>query len=96
MPTGLTLSTAGVLSGTPTAAVTASFTVKVTGANSLFSTKAFGLMIEEAPTITTPTPLTSGVVGTAYSQTLAATGGTTPYAWTIAAGTLPAGLTLST
>ncbi|MCX6878885.1 MAG: M6 family metalloprotease domain-containing protein, partial [Verrucomicrobia bacterium] len=67
LPAGLTLSTAGVLSGTPTAAVVASFTVKVTGANSLFSTKDFSLTIGVAPTITTPTPLTSGAVGTAYS-----------------------------
>ncbi|MCX6874846.1 MAG: putative Ig domain-containing protein [Verrucomicrobia bacterium] len=96
LPAGLSLSTAGVLSGTPTAAVVASFTVKVTGANSLFSTKAFGLTIEEAPTITTPSPLPSGVKGTAYSQTLTATGGTTPYAWTVAAGSLPTGLALST
>ncbi|MCX6874843.1 MAG: putative Ig domain-containing protein, partial [Verrucomicrobia bacterium] len=96
LPTGLALSTAGVLSGTPTVAATASFTVKVTGANSLFSTKVFSLTIGEQPTITTPSPLPSGVKGTAYSQTLAATGGTTPYAWTIAAGTLPAGLSLST
>ena len=43
----------------------------------------------------TTTTLPAGTVGTAYSQALAATGGTTPYIWTIAAGTLPAGLTLS-
>ncbi len=47
-----------------------------------------------APGITTTT-LANGTVGTAYSQTLSATGGTTPYTWTIASGTLPAGLTLS-
>jgi hypothetical protein len=45
--------------------------------------------------ITTPTPLTSGVVGTAYSQTLAASGGTLPYTWRIVSGSLPAGLSLS-
>ena len=33
--------------------------------------------------------------GEAYSQTLGALGGTTPYAWTLAGGTLPPGLTLS-
>jgi Putative Ig domain len=35
------------------------------------------------------------MVNTAYTQTLAATGGTAPYTWTLAAGTLPAGLALS-
>jgi hypothetical protein len=49
----------------------------------------------EAPTITTSSPLPSGAVGAAYSQTLAATGGTTPYTWSLSAGILPAGLSLS-
>ncbi len=33
-------------------------------------------------------------IGQAYAQQLAATGGTTPYTWSVASGTLPAGLTL--
>src|SRR5215469_5976677 len=46
-------------------------------------------------TITTST-LAGGIQGTAYSQTLTASGGTSPYAWTLVSGTnLPAGLTLS-
>ena len=44
--------------------------------------------------ITTPT-LPGGTVGVAYSQSLAATGGTTPYTWSIVGGTLPAGLALN-
>jgi sugar lactone lactonase YvrE len=39
--------------------------------------------------------LPSGVVGTDYSQALAASGGTTPYMWSVASGTLPSGLSLS-
>ncbi len=46
------------------------------------------------PTITTST-LPGGVVASAYSQTLAATGGTGPYAWTISGGALPNGITLN-
>jgi len=53
---------------------------------------------------TAPTPLslstTTGAlppatVGSAYSKTLTAGGGTAPYTWTVASGTLPAGLTLN-
>jgi probable HAF family extracellular repeat protein len=50
----------------------------------------------------TPTPLTvttaslaGGVVGSVYSQTLAAGGGTPPYIWMISGGRLPIGLTLN-
>ena len=47
-----------------------------------------------APTVTTTT-FPGGTVGTAYSQTLTATG-TTPITWSIDTGTLPGGLNLST
>jgi len=47
----------------------------------------------DAPTITTAS-LPNGTVGTAYSQTLAATG-KTPITWSIASGNLPGGLSLS-
>ncbi|MCL5884659.1 MAG: Ig domain-containing protein [Deltaproteobacteria bacterium] len=45
--------------------------------------------------ITTSSPLPDGVVGSAYNQTLAASGGTPPYAWSIVTGSLPAGLSLN-
>lgn len=48
------------------------------------------------PVIDTSSPLPSGTVGTAYSQTFAASSGTPPYSWSVTSGTLPAGLTLST
>jgi len=44
--------------------------------------------------ISTPS-LADGAVGSVYSQTLAATGGTTAYTWTVTTGTLPASLSLS-
>ncbi len=48
-----------------------------------------------APTITTSSPLPVGTAGSAYSVTLAASGGTTPYTWSRASGSLPVGLNLS-
>jgi hypothetical protein len=48
-----------------------------------------------APTITTASPLPAGTVGIAYSLTMAASGGSTPYTWAVVSNALPAGLTLS-
>lgn len=46
--------------------------------------------------ITTVSPLPTAAVGVAYSQTLAATGGTTPYfLWQVLSGSLPSGMLLS-
>lgn len=42
-----------------------------------------------------PSTLPNGDVGTAYSQTLTAIGGTGPYTFAVSSGTLPTGLTLS-
>ncbi|MBI1760125.1 MAG: VCBS repeat-containing protein [Acidobacteria bacterium] len=46
------------------------------------------------PVTITTTTLTSGQTGAAYTQTLTATGGTTPYNWSVIAGVLPNGLSL--
>ena len=103
LPAGLTLSSAGVISGTPTTAETANFTVLVTDSATPAgtATKALSITVNVAGaalSITTTSPLAAGTVGTVYSPvTLAASGGTAPYTWTLAAGSplLPAGLTLS-
>ena len=97
LPAGLSLSSAGVISGTPTTAQSRTFTVRVRGADGLSSTRGYTVEIElapEAPTITTST-LPGGTVGESYSATLQAEGGETPYFWTLASGSLPAGLSLS-
>ncbi len=46
-------------------------------------------------TIVTESPLPSGIVGQPYSVVLQAAGGTLPYKWSIAAGSLPPGLSLN-
>ncbi len=55
-----------------------------------------GARVETAPAALTVTTglLPTGKAGTAYSTTLIATGGTSPYSWQIASGSLPAGLGL--
>jgi len=97
LPNGLTLSTAGVISGTPTAAGTFNFTVKATNSDGS-DTKALSIIIINPDTgypVITTTSLPNGNVGVAYSQTLAATS-ETPVTWSIESGNLPTGLTLST
>ena len=79
LPGGLTLSSAGVLSGTPTAAGTFSFTAKITDAAAQTATAALQIIIAPAPLMITTATLPNGEFGMAYSATLAATGGKPPY-----------------
>lgn len=99
LPSGLTLTSAGVISGTPTTTGTYSFTVMVTDSAStkVSTTKALSITVSAASSILTisTSSLASATVGTAYSQTLAASGGRTPYTWSRYSGTLPTGLAIS-
>jgi hypothetical protein len=51
--------------------------------------------VQYLPPIISTASLPGGTVGTAYSQTLTATSGKTPYAWSIASGSFPPGLVLN-
>lgn len=80
------------------AAVTGSpFTVTASERSLTWDGSSGSIVISQAsaPTITTASPLPNGTVGVVYSQTLAATGGTGPYTWSLVSGILPAGTSLS-
>ena len=95
LPAGLTLSSSGTLSGTPTAGGTFNFTVSATDQATTSGSRAYTMTIS-APTISlTPTTLPAAAVASAYNQTVTASGGTASYAYMISAGALPAGLSLS-
>ena len=96
LPTGLSLNTTtGLLSGTPTVAGTTNFTIRATDSYGSAGNTAYALTIT-CPTIAvTPTAVPDATVGSSYSQSFAASGGSAPYTWTVTSGTLPAGLTLS-
>ncbi len=58
------------------------------------ATKSLTLNVISNVSVTTTT-LPSARIGQAYTATLAATGGTTPYTWSVTSGTLPPGLSLT-
>lgn len=95
LPSGLGLNAStGVISGTPTATGASSFTVKVTDASANAATANLSITINTTLTITT-TSLPGGSVSNPYSATVQASGGVTPYTWSVTSGTLPAGLTIN-
>ena len=95
-PYGLSLSTDGVITGTPTIAGVYTFSIRA--ANDYGEDiKPFSITITTAtvpPIITTPS-LPDGIVGTKYPDTQLAATGTSPITWTKTSGNLPNGLTLS-
>ncbi len=96
LPGGLSLTaTTGALSGTPTTSGTFSFTVAVTDTTKASASKLFGLTVNPALVISTASPLSAGTVGSSYSETLTASGGSGQYSWSLSSGTLPAGLALT-
>lgn len=97
LPTGLTMSSAGLLSGTPTVAGGFSFTVTASDGIGVDATLDCSLSVAAATVIviTTGSPIASGTINVAYTPLqLTQTGGTTP-TWSISAGALPTGMSLS-
>lgn len=96
LPPGLSLNqSTGAITGTPTTAGSVNFTAQVSDTAKTTASRAFSLTIDAPALLITTTSLPNGTVGTAYSQTLAASGGTTPYSWSLSVGSLPRGLSLN-
>lgn len=93
LPPGVALDTAGRLSGTPAKAGDFSFRARVTDSGSRTAERDFSIRIAPALVLTGGT-LPQAEVGSNYSHRLTASGGTTPYSWTIQSGSLPDGLAL--
>jgi hypothetical protein len=93
LPAGLTLSTAGVLAGTPTQSGTFPIVVTVTDSNGCTGTGATYTLIIGCQVITVTNPATTtGTVGSAFSQTFTQTGGIGTITWS-KSGAIPAGMT---
>jgi hypothetical protein len=92
LPNGLTLSSSGALSGTPTSPGQFTVTVTVKDAAGVSISASFSVTIAAAPLKITTTGISPPTLGTSFSLAFGATGGTPPYTWS---GTgLPSGVTI--
>jgi hypothetical protein len=99
LPPGLTMSTAGVISGTPTTLGTTNFGVVATDSTGQAGSALITITVQETHplAITTTGNLPVVFVGDGYNQQLQSSGGTAPITWSLAPGsTAPPGLQLST
>ncbi|MFN7973775.1 MAG: putative Ig domain-containing protein [Acidobacteriota bacterium] len=95
LPWGLALAPSGLLSGTPIAATSRSFTVSVQDASYCFGSRVYSLA-PSCPAMTmAPATLPGATAGAPYAATLTVAGGNGPYAFALLSGALPAGLSLS-
>ena len=96
LPAGLSLAANGTLSGTPTQTGTFAIVVVATDANGCSGTGATYTLVIACQTITVTNPsVASGTVDAFFSQTFTESGAIGTANFTLASGSLPAGLTLS-
>ena len=92
LPTGISLSEAGELSGTPTDSGTFTFTIQVSDGSIDPGSKQFALIIDEIGIA--PSTLPAAQYDNEYNQVLTGADGTEPYTFSVSEGSLPSGLTL--
>lgn len=94
LPPGLTLSKSGTISGTPT--VSGTFTYTVTAVDKRGRAFKFRCIVKvEGAKIKLSCASSTAKVGTPYSSAVTVTGGTAPYTFSLAGGSLPPGLSLN-
>jgi len=96
LPAGIALSASGLLSGTPTAGGSFTFTVQAADTHAFTGTQSYTLVVSSATLSLNLATLPNPVAEAPYSATIAASGGTAPYTYSVSSGALPAGLSLNT
>ena len=95
LPSGISISSSGNLSGTPSSTESYDFTIRVTDASNRTAEKTFHFEIVD-PLIISTLKLNNGIAGDPYNQTLFSSGGYCANHWAVYSGILPAGLSLDT
>lgn len=90
---GLAIAADGTVSGKPDKAGEAKLDVTITAADGKTRTSTLAVPVNPPPVIQEPQPIEM-IQGQAQSRPLKVEGGTPPYAWSVAEGTLPKGLRL--
>jgi uncharacterized protein (TIGR03437 family) len=93
LPPGLTMSAGGLLTGTPTALGTYTFTVQLSDVTGNFVLRTFSIVVGNLRYAGPET--VSAYVSEETDVALTAEGGTAPYRWAVVTGSVPAGLALS-
>jgi hypothetical protein len=94
LPPGITLSTSGLLTGTPTSGGSYQFVVKAQN-GSPFDIETYTLNVRQPVSVKSPlrsAQRPSGEVGIPFAATFTATGGSGTYTWSLTSGALPPGL----
>lgn len=94
LPPGLALTENGSLSGTPTTAGSYTFTVKAIDAGEKRTATQSLTLVVAAPVAVAPPKIGPGEVGVKVNTKPEVTGGAAPFAWSVARGALPAGVSL--